>query len=147
MAIGGPFRRPRGVRLWALAVLPALFLVWLVIPGTPKEAPACDDPAVLHHVVSIYNTHPDYVGRSAQPLLSVAAPAEVEHRWHPQVNRSANTRWCEAQARFADGARETVYFDLFTTATILGTAYGVRPCYGSRDPRHSDCSFARPPKG
>jgi hypothetical protein len=141
-----PFRRPSRTRLWALAVLPALLLLWLALPGEPKESPRCDDAGVLRQVVSIFNTHPDYVGRSPHILLSVADPVEIEHRWHPQVNRSANTRWCEGRARYGNGRAETVHYDLFSTATILGTAYGVRPCYGSRDPRHQDCSFAKPPQ-
>lgn len=137
-------------RLLALALLPAAILLWLALQGTPREvpreAPRCDTPDVLQTVVRIYNTHPDYIGRNSAVLLSVAQPVEIEHRWHPEVTRSANTRWCEAEARFGDGHRETVYFDVFATETILGQAYGIRPCYGSRDPNHKDCDFARPPK-
>ena len=141
-------RRLRRFRL-GIAGLVAALVVLILWPDTvlgSADAPSCDDAVVTKSVVDIFNLHPDYVGRSSKAMTGLAAAREVEFRRHPEVNATANTRWCEAEGRFSGGETETVYYDLFSTRTLLLPMYGVRPCFGRFDPRHSDCSFARPPK-
>jgi hypothetical protein len=136
-----------------VTLLAVLGFVWLwgggfSIGGAAgsADAPPCDDATVAKTVLHIFNRHPQYVGRSDNLVMTGLAEArEIEFRRHPDVNDSANTRWCEAQARFSGGETETVYWDLFSTRGVI-SMYGVRPCFGRFDPLHKDCSFARPPK-
>ena len=125
----------------------AIVFVWPDRVLGSADAPGCNDVKVENTVVDIFNRHPDYIGRSTKIMTGLAEAREVEFRRHPEVNATANTRWCQAKGRFSGGETEVVYYDLFATRTLgVVSAYGVRPCFGRFDPRHKDCSFAQPPQ-
>jgi hypothetical protein len=137
----------------AVSLLAGLAFIWALGGGFSfsgaagsADAPPCDSAEVEKTVLHIFNRHPQYVGRSDNLVMTgLAEVREVAFRRHPEVQASANTRWCEALGRFSGGETETVYWDLFATRNVL-SMYGVRPCFGRFDPLHKDCSFARPPK-
>jgi len=103
------WRRNRRLGLVLVAVLAGLAALNFWPGGVmgSAEAPACDDASVVRSVVNIFNTHPDYVGRSSTVMTGLAELREVEYRRHPDVNASANTRWCEGRGHFANGEAET----------------------------------------
>lgn len=145
--------RSRKTPIVAALLLGLLVLVFM--PGVgfrlggalaSADAPPCDDATVEKTVLHIFNQHPQYIGRSGKSMTGLADVREVDFGRHPEVNSTANTRWCEGRGRFSGGETETVYYDLFSTRTVLLPMYGVRPCFGRFDPLHKDCSFARPPK-
>ena len=138
----------RRFRVW-IAGLALVLVVLILWPDTvlgSADAPSCDDAVVTKTVVEIFNLHPDYVGRSTKVMTGLGGAREVDFRRHPDVNATANTRWCEAEGRFSGGETETVYYDLFATRTLLMPMFGVRPCFGRFDPRFNDCSFVKPPR-
>jgi hypothetical protein len=144
--------RPPRTSLIAVSLVAGLAAAWLLSDGLSfggaagsADAPPCESAEVEKMVLHIFNRHPQYAGRSGKVMIGLVDVREVEFRRHPEVEASANTRWCEGLGRFSGGETETVYWDLFSTRNLL-SMYGVRPCFGRFDPLHKDCSFARPPK-
>lgn len=128
--------------LWLGVVLPAddgpgTLPQGSVQQGVPR-APPCSNPRIVAELVHTYGPK-GRAERRLGSLVTLRDPRQAAFEVQDVQGAATSTRWCIAEADFGSEGVSPMAWDMFATSTILGVAYGLRPCFGARDPLDPAC--------
>lgn len=109
----------------------------------PSGRPACDDPAVVEQVLDIANNYPDESRGMPATAVGLTEIEETRAQAIPDIGSGTFQRLCIAQLSLANDEVIEIGYEIFTTDTVLGPAYGLTPCFGPYDQAGRDCSSFR----
>ena len=116
------------------------------LPSTPSviqlEAaqPFCSDPDVLAQLLETANTHPNFSPGFPSPARSIDLVVETQAYDIPDIGSGTFRRICIGEMTLQSGEVVDIGWEIFTTDTVLGPAYGITPCFGRYDTTGRDCT-------
>lgn len=102
--------------------------------------PVCDDPAVIDQILQIANSHPEASTLLPARALRLGQIEETHAQEISGIGSGTFQRLCVGQMTLANNELIIVGYEIFTTVTDLGPAYGLTPCFGPYDQAARDCS-------
>lgn len=105
-----------------------------------RGRPACDDPEIERQILELANTHPDLSPPIPGTAVAIDGIVETRAREIPDIGTGTFERLCIGTMELGSGEMVDIGWDIFTTDTILGPTYGLRPCFGPYDRTGRDCS-------
>jgi hypothetical protein len=95
----------------------------------------CDDPAMLDQIAIDFAHREMEFWNSSLTISGFERIAEIGYRLNGQTY--IPRRYCQAEARFSDGARRHVVFNISASTAFLGLGSGVVWCIQGIDRNHA----------
>jgi hypothetical protein len=113
-------------------------------PSAPLEPrPACDNAEVIAQLLELARDHPNHAPGMPSPAATIGDIAETRASEIPDVGSHSFLRLCVGKLTLQSGEVVDIGWEIFTTDTVLGPAYGLTPCFGKYDAAGRDCAAFR----